>query len=110
MLNSQDSGGWCAIMFLLLVWQAVYSRPPPDLAALLLQLPRPQFLENVLHAPPALAELRTVDEAVVIGAALSLSSSAFVLQVGPGTGICGEGNSSEHGACAVMHRTNACQT
>ncbi|PRW56322.1 K(+) efflux antiporter chloroplastic [Chlorella sorokiniana] len=40
-----------------------------------------QFLENVLHAPPALAELRTVDEAVVIGAALSLSSSAFVLQL-----------------------------
>jgi hypothetical protein len=43
--------------------------------------PLPQFLENVLHAPPALAELRTVDEAVVIGAALSLSSSAFVLQL-----------------------------
>lgn len=40
-----------------------------------------QFLENVLHAPAALAELRTVDEAVVIGAALSLSSSAFVLQL-----------------------------
>ena len=42
----------------------------------------PQFLENVLHAPASLAELRTVDEAVVIGAALSLSSSAFVLQAG----------------------------
>lgn len=40
-----------------------------------------QFLEHVLHAPASLAELRTVDEAVVIGAALSLSSSAFVLQV-----------------------------
>ncbi|KAI3436796.1 hypothetical protein D9Q98_006207 [Chlorella vulgaris] len=40
-----------------------------------------QFLENVLHATPALAELRTVDEAIVIGAALSLSSSAFVLQL-----------------------------
>ncbi len=48
--------------------------------------PTPQFLENVLHAPPALAELRTVDEAVVIGAALSLSSSAFVLQVWVGHG------------------------
>lgn len=40
-----------------------------------------QFLEKVLHASPALAELRTVDEAIVIGAALSLSSSAFVLQL-----------------------------
>ena len=40
-----------------------------------------QFLVGVLHAPPALAELRTVDEAVVIGAALALSSSAFVLQL-----------------------------
>lgn len=43
--------------------------------------PALQFLENVLHATPALAELRTVDEAIVIGAALSLSSSAFVLQL-----------------------------
>jgi len=40
-----------------------------------------QFLENVLHAPASLANLRTIDEAFVIGAALSLSSSAFVLQV-----------------------------
>ena len=40
----------------------------------------------MLHAPHNLAELRTVDEAVVIGAALSLSSSAFVLQVGGGGG------------------------
>ncbi|KAL4424973.1 hypothetical protein ABPG77_002858 [Micractinium sp. CCAP 211/92] len=39
------------------------------------------FLENVLHAPASLANLRTVDEAVVIGAALALSSSAFVLQL-----------------------------
>ena len=53
---------------------------PPSLAT--------QFLENVLHAPAALAELRTVDEAVVIGAALSLSSSAFVLQVRGGAEVC----------------------
>jgi hypothetical protein len=47
--------------------------PPPP--------PPSQFLEGVLQAPAALAELRTVDEALVIGAALSLSSSAFVLQL-----------------------------
>lgn len=40
-----------------------------------------QLLENVMHAPPSLAELKTVDEAVVIAVALSLSSSAFVLQL-----------------------------
>lgn len=39
------------------------------------------LLENVMHAPPSLAELKTVDEAVVIAVALSLSSSAFVLQL-----------------------------
>ena len=39
------------------------------------------FLEKVMHAPPSLAELKTVDEAVVIAVALSLSSSAFVLQL-----------------------------
>ena len=40
-----------------------------------------QFLEVVLHASPSLVSIRSVDEAVVIGVALSLSSSAFVLQV-----------------------------
>lgn len=40
-----------------------------------------QLLEKVMHAPPSLAELKTVDEAVVIAVALSLSSSAFVLQL-----------------------------
>jgi len=39
------------------------------------------LLENVMHAPPSLAQLKTVDEAVVIAVALSLSSSAFVLQL-----------------------------
>jgi Kef-type K+ transport system membrane component KefB/voltage-gated potassium channel Kch len=40
-----------------------------------------KFLEVVLHAPPSLVGIRTVDEAVVIAVALSLSSSAFVLQL-----------------------------
>lgn len=40
-----------------------------------------KFLEIVLHAPPSLVGIRTVDEAVVIAVALSLSSSAFVLQL-----------------------------
>lgn len=39
------------------------------------------FLEKVMHAPPSLAELKTIDEAAVIAVALSLSSSAFVLQL-----------------------------
>ena len=39
------------------------------------------FLEKVMHAPPSLSELKTVDEAAVIAVALSLSSSAFVLQL-----------------------------
>jgi len=38
-------------------------------------------LPQVFHASPKLAAIRTVDEAIVIGAALSLSSSAFVLQL-----------------------------
>ena len=33
------------------------------------------------HSPPELVSIRRVDEAVVIGAALSLSSSAFVLKI-----------------------------
>ncbi|KAL3139834.1 hypothetical protein ABBQ38_004132 [Trebouxia sp. C0009 RCD-2024] len=40
-----------------------------------------QILVKIFHAPSGLAAIRTVDEAVVIGAALSLSSSAFVLQL-----------------------------
>ncbi|XP_024364445.1 K(+) efflux antiporter 3, chloroplastic isoform X2 [Physcomitrium patens] len=40
-----------------------------------------QILEFLFHARPDLVNIRTVDEAVVIGAALSLSSSAFVLQL-----------------------------
>lgn len=39
------------------------------------------ILEKFLHAPPSLVGIRTVDEAVVIAVALSLSSSAFVLQL-----------------------------
>eukprot|EP00879_Flechtneria_rotunda_P030712 GHRR01033383.1.p1 GENE.GHRR01033383.1~~GHRR01033383.1.p1 ORF type:complete len:471 (+),score=170.75 GHRR01033383.1:295-1707(+) len=39
------------------------------------------FLEHVCGAPPSLVSIRTVDEAVVIAAALSMSSSAFVLQL-----------------------------
>lgn len=35
----------------------------------------------MFHASPKLAAVGSVDEAVVIGAALSLSSSAFVLQL-----------------------------
>ena len=40
-----------------------------------------QILVKVFHAPLKLASIRSVDEAVVIGGALSLSSSAFVLQL-----------------------------
>lgn len=40
-----------------------------------------KILESVLQGPVPLDDIRTVDEAVVIGAALSLSSSAFVLQL-----------------------------
>ena len=40
-----------------------------------------EILVNVFHTDPSLAAIRSVDEAVVIGAALSLSSSAFVLQL-----------------------------
>ncbi|KAK9841217.1 hypothetical protein WJX74_002016 [Apatococcus lobatus] len=40
-----------------------------------------QILVKVFHANPQLAAIRTLDEAIVIGAALSLSSSAFVLQL-----------------------------
>ena len=36
---------------------------------------------QVFRASPQLAAIRSVDEAVVIGVALSLSSSAFVLQL-----------------------------
>lgn len=39
------------------------------------------LLETVAHAPASLVSIRSVDEAVVIGAALSMSSSAFVLQL-----------------------------
>ncbi|GFR52486.1 hypothetical protein Agub_g15056, partial [Astrephomene gubernaculifera] len=39
------------------------------------------FLEEFAHAPHRLVSIRSVDEAVVIGAALSMSSSAFVLQL-----------------------------
>ena len=39
------------------------------------------FLEKVMHAPKSLAELKTIDEAAVIAVSLSLSSSAFVLQL-----------------------------
>ncbi|CAM9404208.1 unnamed protein product, partial [Choristocarpus tenellus] len=39
------------------------------------------FLELVFHSPPYLVGIQRVDEAVVIGAALSLSSSAFVLKI-----------------------------
>mmetsp|Transcript_27448 Transcript_27448/g.69813 ORF Transcript_27448/g.69813 Transcript_27448/m.69813 type:complete len:942 (-) Transcript_27448:1022-3847(-) len=39
------------------------------------------ILESVAHAPHSLVSIRSVDEAVVIGCALSMSSSAFVLQL-----------------------------
>ncbi|MCD7470371.1 K(+) efflux antiporter 3, chloroplastic, partial [Datura stramonium] len=39
-----------------------------------------KILEFLFHSRPDLVNIRSVDEAVVIGAALSLSSSAFVLQ------------------------------
>ena len=48
-----------------------------------------QILFKIFHAPVSLAAIRTVDEAVVIGAALSLSSSAFVLQLLSKTGQLG---------------------
>lgn len=40
-----------------------------------------QFLEFFVGAEPGLVDITRVDEALVIGAALSLSSSAFVLQI-----------------------------
>lgn len=40
-----------------------------------------QFLEFVVGAEPGLVDITRVDEALVIGAALSLSSSAFVLKI-----------------------------
>ena len=40
-----------------------------------------QILVKIFHVSPELASIRSVDEAIVIGAALSLSSSAFVLQL-----------------------------
>ncbi|XP_059289965.1 K(+) efflux antiporter 3, chloroplastic isoform X1 [Lycium ferocissimum] len=40
-----------------------------------------RILEFLFHSRPDLVNIRSVDEAVVIGAALSLSSSAFVLQI-----------------------------
>ncbi|KAI4367164.1 hypothetical protein MLD38_022932 [Melastoma candidum] len=40
-----------------------------------------RILEFLFHSRPDLVNIRTVDEAIVIGAALSLSSSAFVLQL-----------------------------
>ncbi|CAL0331455.1 unnamed protein product [Lupinus luteus] len=40
-----------------------------------------KVLEFLFHSRPDLVNIRSVDEAVVIGAALSLSSSAFVLQL-----------------------------
>ena len=39
------------------------------------------FLERVSDAPETLVTIRSIDEALVIGASLSLSSSAFVLQL-----------------------------
>jgi Kef-type K+ transport system membrane component KefB len=39
------------------------------------------FLERISDAPDALVTIRSIDEAIVIGASLSLSSSAFVLQL-----------------------------
>jgi hypothetical protein len=41
----------------------------------------PRIGPQVAHAPHRLVSIRSVDEAVVIGAALSMSSSAFVLQL-----------------------------
>ena len=40
-----------------------------------------QFLEYIIGSRPELVDITRVDEAVVIGAALSLSSSAFVLKL-----------------------------
>ncbi|CAA7393973.1 unnamed protein product [Spirodela intermedia] len=40
-----------------------------------------KVLEFLFHSRPDLVNIRSVDEAIVIGAALSLSSSAFVLQL-----------------------------
>ncbi|KAI3992990.1 hypothetical protein MKX01_009733 [Papaver californicum] len=40
-----------------------------------------QILQFLFHSKSDLVNIRTIDEAIVIGAALSLSSSAFVLQL-----------------------------
>eukprot|EP00199_Chlamydomonas_sp_CCMP681_P001509 CAMPEP_0119110844 /NCGR_PEP_ID=MMETSP1180-20130426/32455_1 /TAXON_ID=3052 ORGANISM="Chlamydomonas cf sp, Strain CCMP681" /NCGR_SAMPLE_ID=MMETSP1180 /ASSEMBLY_ACC=CAM_ASM_000741 /LENGTH=840 /DNA_ID=CAMNT_0007097455 /DNA_START=229 /DNA_END=2751 /DNA_ORIENTATION=+ len=39
------------------------------------------ILEQLAHASPNLVSIRTIDEAIVIGGALTMSSSAFVLQL-----------------------------
>ena len=39
------------------------------------------FLENIIGSPAEVVEYTRFDEALVIGAALSLSSSAFVLKI-----------------------------
>eukprot|EP00887_Chlorella_sp_A99_P001354 scaffold8.g1354.t1 len=63
-----------------------------------------QLLEKGLHASPALSEIRSIDEAVVIGAALSLSSSAFVLQARAAR--CARGGARGGGAGAGAGRRN----
>ncbi|RAL49434.1 hypothetical protein DM860_012867 [Cuscuta australis] len=40
-----------------------------------------RIMEFLFHSRPDLVNIRSIDEAIVIGAALSLSSSAFVLQI-----------------------------
>lgn len=50
--------------------------PPPPTPPSLLAAPK-----MIFHSPLELVNIRRFDEAVVIGAALSLSSSAFVLKI-----------------------------
>ena len=65
-----------------------------------------QILVKVFHVSPQLASIRSVDEAIVIGAALSLSSSAFVLQL---LGERGEMSSRVGSATLGILLLQACQ-
>lgn len=67
------------------------------------------ILEQVFRAPSRLAAIRSVDEAVVIGAALSLSSSAFVLQLLSESGELGSKFGSATLGILLLQVSTCCQ-
>jgi hypothetical protein len=66
-----------------LVWPSSHCGPATGAERGQISNPEPRRARRVqvFRASPQLAAIRSVDEAVVIGVALSLSSSAFVLQL-----------------------------